>query len=91
MEIAAQETKSCTARISDGIQVNLSVRIYSIESDGFRVVTKELDDNEEFESVGMLKAVPKETLDPKSIEGYEILLRGCRDPRPIRVSVSGWL
>jgi hypothetical protein len=86
MEIATQETKCGTARNSDGTPVNVSGRIYSIETDGFLVVAKEFDDNEEFESVAMPKAVRKRTLDPKSIEGYEILLRGRRDPRPMRVT-----
>ena len=57
MEIATQETKCGTARNSDGTPVNVSDRIYSIETDGFLVVAKEFDDNEEFESVAMPKAV----------------------------------
>ena len=57
MEIAAQETKCGAVRNSDGTPVNVSDRIYSIETDGFLVVAKEFDDNEEFESMAMPKAV----------------------------------
>ena len=69
MEIAIQETKCGTARNSDATPVNLSDRTYSIESDGFLVVAKAFDDNEESESVAMPKSVRRRTLDPKSIEG----------------------
>jgi hypothetical protein len=86
MEIATQETKCGTARNSGGTPVYLSGRIYGIESDGFLVVAKEFDENEESESVAIPKAGRRRTLDPKSIEGYEILLRGRRDPRPMRVT-----
>jgi hypothetical protein len=57
MEIATQETKCGAVRNSDGTPVNVSDRIYSIETDGFLVVAKEFDDNEEFESMAMPKAV----------------------------------